>query len=210
VAVRLRFSLLVVLVAMFAVPAANAGLISGLTSGLTQLVAPTCGVNQFPFAQFGDSHSYYAFANNGFESGSAGWTLTGGARVVSDNEPWFVNGSGGSALSLPAGATATSPATCINLFDPHFRMFAKSAAANGNVRVQILFHGLTGNLTGVLNLTSFSPSGYGDWQPSGDIPSLLALPILTTSAQVRLTSLASSGSWEIDDVFVDPWVSRIG
>ena len=42
------------------------------------------------------------------------------------------------------------------------------------------------------------------------LQSLLALPLGTSSAQVVVTSLAGGGDWEIDDVFVDPWLNRIG
>ena len=76
--------------------------------------------------------------------------------------------------------------------------------------MQILFRGLTGNLTGVLNASDLSPSDYTSWEPSGDVASLLALPLATSAAQVLVTSLAASGDWEIDDVYVDPWVSRLG
>jgi hypothetical protein len=188
------------------VPSANAGLLDGLG----QLLLPTCGTNSQPFAQFGDYRSYFPLPNGGFETGSSGWTLSGGARVVADNEPWQVNGSGGSALSLPPGGSATSPTTCINLLDPSFRMFAKSTAASGDLRVQIVFRGLTGNLLGILNVGTFDNERYTDWQPSQDVLSALALPVLTVSAQVRFTSLAGSGSWQVDDIFVDPSVSRIG
>jgi hypothetical protein len=207
VAARLRFLLPAVLAAaVFSVPAANAGLISGLVD----VVLPTCGTTVYPFAQFGDNNGYYAFPNNGFESGATGWSLSGGAGVVSGNEPWYVNGRGASSLALGPGASATSPAVCINLLEPFFRMFAKSASANGNLQVQIIFRGLTGNLTGLLNFGSLSPSGYDSWQPSSTVPSLLARPLGTTSAQMRVTSTASSGTWQIDDVFVDPCVVRIG
>jgi hypothetical protein len=209
VAARIRIGVALgamVAATLLAVPAANAGFLDGLT----QLVLPTCGPTQHPFAEFGDDAAYYALPNNGFESGSAGWALSGGARIVADNEPWFVNGDGVAALALPPGSSATSPAVCINLFDPHFRMFARSVAADRSLRVQIIFRGMTGNLTGVLNFRSFDTGDYAGWQPSEKVPSLLALPVLTVSAQVRLTSLASSGTWHVDDVFVDPWVNRIG
>ena len=187
--------------AALAVPAANAGLISGLVGA----VLPSCGATSQPFAQFGDSSNYCALANNGFESGAAGWTLSSGAAVVSGNEPWYVAGAGSHALDLAPGATATSPSVPISLLDPYFRMFARSAGASGALRVRIVFHGLTGNLTGLLNVGSFAPGDYLDWSPSPLVPSLLALPVGTASAQVVLTSLASSGHWQVDDVFVDPW-----
>ena len=187
------------------VPAASAGLVSGLVGA----ALPSCGSTSHPFAQFGDGGSYCSLRNNGFESGAAGWTLAGGAYVVADNEPWFVNGPGRSALDLPPGATATSSPLPISLLDPYLRLFARSSA-DGALRVQILFRGLTGNLTGVLNASDLSPSDYTSWEPSGDVASLLALPLATSSAQVLVTSLAASGDWEIDDVYVDPWVSRVG
>lgn len=184
-----------------AVPAANAGLISGLGGA----VLPSCGATSQPFSQFGDQSDYCALANNGFESGSAAWTLSAGASIVSGNEPWYVAGPGSHALDLAPGATATSPAVPISLLDPYFRMFARSAGANGSLRVQIVFHGLTGNLTGLLNVGEFAPGDYPDWSPSQLVPSLLALPLGTTSAQMVVTSEASSGHWQIDDVYVDPW-----
>jgi hypothetical protein len=132
--VRLRLVLPAVLAATtLAAPAAHAGLVSGLTGALL----PTCGATSQPFAQFGDTNSYYALSNNGFESGSTGWTLSG-AGISKDNEPWFASGPGRYALALPPGASATSPSVCINLLDPFFRMFAKSMSANGDLRAQIV------------------------------------------------------------------------
>lgn len=204
--IRLRLVLPVVLAAAaFAAPASQAGLISGLVG----IVLPTCGATSHPFAQFGDNHSYYPLPNAGFESGSTGWTLTG-AGIAKDNEPWMVSGTGRYALALPPGASATSPGVCINLLDPYFRMFARSMSANGDLKVQILFRGLTGNLTGILNVDSFRAGDYTSWRPSSTVPSLLALPLLTSYAQVRITSSATRGLWEVDDVYVDPCVVRIG
>lgn len=186
---------------VLAVPAANAGLVSGLLGS----ALPSCGATSQPFAQFGDGHDYCGLPNNGLESGSSGWLLSGGASVVSGNEPWHVSGAGSHALDLAPGATATSPSVPVGLLDPYFRMFARSIGANGDLRVQIVFHGLTGNLTGLLNVGDFAPGAYADWSPSSLVPSLLALPLGTSSAQVVLTSLASSGHWQVDDLYVDPW-----
>jgi hypothetical protein len=90
------------------------------------------------------------------------------------------------------------------------RMFARSAGANGSLHVQVLFHGLTGNLTGLLNVGSLSPGSFSSWQPTQRVLSTLALPLLTTSAQVVLTSTATSGSWQVDDVYLDPCASKLG
>jgi len=192
--------------ALLAVPAANAGLLDPITSALapvTNVVLPTCGSNGYPFAQFGDRSPYYGFTNNGFESGSYGWSLSGGAYVSFGNEPWFVNGWGSRSLVLPSGASATSPGFCINLLDPAVRMFAKGQNG-GNLKIQVLFRGLTGNLLGVLNYGE--ANGTGSWAATDRISSQLGL--LVAYAQIRVT--AASGTWQVDDAFVDPCISMIG
>jgi hypothetical protein len=202
---RLRYLAPVLLAtAAFAAPAAHAGLLDPVT----QLVLPTCGTAAPYFAQFGDSSAYYAFPDNGFESGSTGWTLSRGASVVSGNEPWYVDGPGSHSLALSAGASATSPPFCINLLDPAGRMFAHAAGATGNLQVQVIFYGLTGNLLGVLNFATLKPGGYASWQPTSRFSSALALG--TSYARIRLTSAASAGTWQVDDVFIDPYINRIG
>jgi hypothetical protein len=195
-----------VLAAAFAssASAANAGLISGIIN----LVVPTCGATSQPFAQFGDYRSYFAVPNNGLENGATGWSLGSGASVGLGNEPWYLGGAGSHSLVLAPGATAYSPASCISLLDPTVRAFARSNGADNALRVQVVFYGLTGNLLGVLNVADQQAAGFSTWQPTGDVPSLLAVPIATTSFRVRFTSLAARGTWQVDDLFVDPWSIR--
>jgi hypothetical protein len=192
----------VVAAAALAVPAASAARPGSLL--------PSCGPKSYPFVQWGDNDAYCAFPNLGFENGKVSWTLTGNASVVSGNEPWHVSGPGTHALQLGPGATALSSSLPVNLLDPWIRFFAHSAGANGSLRVQVLFHGLLGNLTGVLNIGSLSPGSYTSWQPTQRVLSTLALPLLTTSAQVQITSQATSGSWQVDDVYLDPCVAKLG
>jgi hypothetical protein len=185
--------------AALSVPAASAG-----------ALLPSCGATSHPFRLWSDPDAYCAFPNLGFESGKTGWTLAGNASVVSANEPWHVSGAGTHALQLGPGATALSSRLPVSLLDPWMRAFAHSARANGSLRVQVLFHGLLGNLTGVLNIGSLPPGSYSGWQPTQRVLSALALPLLTTSAQVQLTSTATSGSWQVDDVYLDPCASKLG
>lgn len=176
-------------------------------SPATNLLLPTCGSTVYPFAQFGDQNAYFGFPNNGFENGATGWRVSG-ASVVPGNEPWYVNGPGNSSLSLSPNGSAASPLVCINLLDPNWRMFAHSNGANSALQARVVFYGLTGNITGVLNFADLQPSGYSSWQPSTAIRSVLALPLLTKYAQLQVTSTATRGTWQIDDVFVDPWANR--
>ena len=69
---------------------------------------------------------------------------------------------------------------------------------------------MLGNLTGLLNVASLSASSYASWRPTQRVSSLLALPLGTSSVQVLLTSQATSGRWQIDDVYLDPCASKLG
>jgi hypothetical protein len=200
---RLRLALAAVLVtAGLCVPAASAGLLGS--------ILPSCGATTHPFTAWGDGDAYCAFPNLGFESGTTAWALSGNASVVAGNEPWHVSGSGTHALQLGPGATARSSALPLSLLDPWVRLFARSAGANGSLHVQVQFHGLTGNLTGLLNVGTLSAGGYSSWHPTQRVLSALALPLGTASAQVVLTSTATSGSWQVDDVYLDPCVAKLG
>ncbi len=189
--------------AALAVPVASAG---GLLGGLL----PSCGAVSQPFLQWQDSSGYCAFPNLGFEQGADGWTLTGDASVVADNEPWNVSGPGTHALELGPGAAALSSPLPISLLDPWMRFFAKDASANGSLYVEVIFQGPLGNLTGLLNFGSLSGASFQSWQPTQRILSALALPLGTTSARVLFVSGASSGAWRIDDVYLDPCASKFG
>ena len=195
---RAKLLIATVAAAFCAAPAANAGLLDPVT----QLVLPTCGTATQPFkAVDGDRNSYYAFSNNGFESGSTGWSLTGGAYVGFGNEPWYVSGFGTRSLVLPQGASATSPGFCLNLLDPAVRMFAHGTKG-GDLKIQVVFRGATGNITGILNHAD--EAGTGAWGATDPCSSLLAIPLLTSYAQIRVTS--ASGTFQVDDAYVDPWV----
>ena len=174
----------------------------GLVSGLTGVLVPSCSSLSQPFALFGDNSWYYPVPNQGLESGSNSWTLSGSTAVVAGNEPWKVSGAGSHALSIGNGASAMSSPTCISLLAPHIRLFADGSSATGSLQVQVLFRGLTGNLLGILNYGTFRPGDYRGWHPSANVSSALALPLLTSSMQVKLTSLG--GTWRIDDLYVDP------
>jgi hypothetical protein len=171
---------------------------------------PSCGAKSYPFQTWGDPDAYCAFPNLGFEGGATSWSLSGKALVVTGNEPWHVSGIGAHSLQLGPGASALSSKLPVNLLDPWIRLFARSSGANGGLRVQVVFRGLLGNVTGLLNVGSLSPSGYSSWQPTQRVLSALALPLLTTSAQVQVTSQATSGNWQVDDVYLDPCVAKLG
>jgi hypothetical protein len=161
--------------------------------------------------------AYYAAApDGGFEHGATGWTLAGGAHVVSGNEPWMVGSVADShSLSLPAGSSATSPPMCIGLLDSKMRLFIQNTgAASSNMRVQVIYNGGVGALLGGLGSTlrisdQATFAGTMTWQATQ--PYLLlggVLPLLTQSVQFRFTPLSTGGNWRIDDVYLDPLMHR--
>jgi hypothetical protein len=94
-----------------------------------------------PFKPWGDSKSYVLAPGGDFETGAAGWTLNGGARVVTGNESFAVGGTGQThSLSLPAGSSATSPPMCIGLFSGGMRLFTSNTGRpNSRLRVQVIY-----------------------------------------------------------------------
>jgi hypothetical protein len=209
VAARLGYRfVLATIVAVTAValgaPAANADLLGGLIGNN----CPTSGMQVF--APWSDFRSYYLAPNGGLESGTTGWSLSGGASVTSGNQPFF--GSGTHSLSLPSGSSALSPATCIGPYALSLRMFGKDVGGTDNgVHVRVLWYGLLNRLLGATDYATF-PGG-GKWSPTGSVSSSggfnLLLPLLgSTSARIQITPLGSGSSWRIDDVYVDPWASR--
>jgi hypothetical protein len=169
-----------------------------------------------PFSPWRDYAKYSLVPNGGFESGSTGWTLSGNARVVSGNESFFVRSSRDRyALSLPAGGTATTSPMCISLLSSKMRFFATNSGNSASrLRVQVLYNGgvggLLGGLGGLLGLSEFgSVLSGGAWQPSPEIGMLGGtLPLLTSSVQFRFSAPNDGGSFRIDDVYLDPFLSR--
>ncbi len=156
-----------------------------------------------PFAQWGDSSSYELAPGGDFESGPSGWTLSGGAKLVTGSEPYGASGAVGShSLSLPQGASAQSPFTCVNASYPTFRFFARNDGLLSTVLAQVVYKTLLGTVTLPLGVVALS-SG---WKPT--------LPMLTGSvvagvlsggtAHVALRFTAVTGTSNVDDVFVDP------
>jgi hypothetical protein len=164
------------------------------------------------FQPWGDGANYAYAPNGGFESGTSGWAVSGGARVVAGNQTFFTHGPGERySLSLPGGSSATSPAMCIGLLSSKMRFFvANAGSSSSRLKVQVIYNGGTsGLLSAVTKGLGVSDVGYvtagGAWQPSPAIAMLSGnLPLLTQSVQFRFTPADRKGSWLIDDVYLDP------
>ena len=154
------------------------------------------------FRDWSDYANYAFLPDGGFEAGAAGWTLAGGAKVVSGNERYYLHGTGDRAsLMLPSGSVATSAPMCIGLLSSKMR-FVVAGAPGAHVKVQIVYRGPVSSVLGVFDGGTVTSNG--TWQPSPQMSMLGGvLPLLTQSVQFRF--IASGGTAQIDDVYLDPW-----
>ena len=198
-----RFSALLLVVLSTALAAtagtAKAGLITGLLGG-------GCGATTPVFAPWGDWAGYYFAPNGGFENGSTGWSLGGGAAVVSqDNEPWYLAGFGSRALEIPTGGSAAIN-VCYGLTYPGVRFFVAGQDGPATVHVRVVSRSLLGILS-VLDGGTFTAGQ--SWAPSPKLSTLfsaLASPLGSKTMQLQFT--VENGTAQIDDLFVDPFLSK--
>jgi hypothetical protein len=203
---RIRFISLALAALTSIVVAASAQAAVGSGSLTSTLIGGDCGATQTVFAPWGDSHSYYFTSNGGFESGSLGWTLTGGAAVVSGNEPNNVHAaSDDHSLLIPSGATATSPELCFGLLTPGIRFFATAPSGPATIHVQVIATGLLGGLSFLDGGTVTVGSGWAPTSVFSTLLSQLNVPVGTKSIQLRITS---TGPVQIDDIYIDPFISH--
>lgn len=152
------------------------------------------------FAAHGDDGLYALVAGGDFESGAAGWTLAGDARVIAEPTNHLNRGADANALQMGPGAVATSPAFCVTKDFRTARMFARalSGARVKGLRVEFVHSNGAVVAAGVPATTA--------WQPTPVLRTGVARAGLRrgqeTTAYARIT--VTSGTWQIDDVYVDP------
>jgi hypothetical protein len=189
---------LVVATALSVMPAAaaHASIISGSACDGAPLTQP--------FLKWGDSDPYKLVPGGDFETNAKGWSLTGGAQVVSGSEPFGVTGSVGKySLSLPAGASAQAPFTCVDAAYPSFRFFDRNRGLLSTTLVQVVYKlPLLGNVALPVGAALLKPT----WGPSLPMLTASAVPGLLGGgyAQVALRFTALTGATQLDDVFIDP------
>lgn len=199
--------LAVLTLAILALTATSSGTASAAGNALT------CGDQTYeqPFMRFLDPLFYVRAPGGDFETGAAGWQLSGGARVTPGNEPFFISGGGSNSLYLPAGSSATSPEMCVGVLHPTLRFVAQSQLL-ATLKVEILFTGLLGQPLALEVLPGVV--GTGGWAPSlplvylGSVLPATSLGGLTADVRFRFTPrrlLFSAPAWRIDDVYVDPF-----
>jgi hypothetical protein len=160
-----------------------------------QAAESSCSTRAFNpvFAAWGDNALYTLAPGGNFEPGAAGWTLTGAARVDAGGSGFA---PGAYSLSIPAGASAMSPAICVEKNYPSWRFAVKSGG--GKVAVEVLYPKRTKD-----SGTIHPSSGWG------------LSPVLrfttgqfqgVTNIQIRFTAVGQRV--QLDDVYIDPRFHR--
>ena len=169
-----------------------------------------------PFAPWdGDSGQYFLVPGGDFEGDLSGWTLNDGAATVSGNESFQLGSlSDTQSLLLPDGASVTTPDICVTMQSPDLRFaLLNQGVKDAKLQVFLNFTDDKGNpRTQKLKDLTGGPS----WALSdplkflGPVNSILKRNGQTT---VSFTFVAnakkgSQGSWQIDDIYVDPYCSK--
>jgi hypothetical protein len=181
-----------------------------LSAGSAQAGCPYSGAEQV-FGPWGDQRHYVLAPDGGFEAGGSGWSLNQGARVVADNESYYLNDAGDSrSLSLSPGSKAISPPICMSLDTPVFRMFARNTGdPSSRLRVEAVYKLLGLVRTKAVSTVTTGPS----WAPTQPMSTVLSLAtiigtLIPSSIQIHITPLDSSGAWQVDDLYIDPFARR--
>ena len=191
---------------LLAVPASRADAADGSLLG--------CGyAPEHPFLRFLDPLPYTLAPDGGFEAGAAGWQLSGGAKVVSGNNSFNLSGGGSKSLQIPSGGSATSPPMCVPLLLPVVRFAATGGTLLSTLKVEAVWKDAAGRQKSI-ELLPVVLGGARNWAPTlpllqlGGALNALTLNGLTTTMSFRFTprgGLFGSGTWKIDDIYVDPW-----
>jgi len=159
------------------------------------------------FLPWADPASYTLAPGGSFENNKSRWTLVAASRDTTDNEPFHVTGANDhSSLSIANGGLALSPAMCVGVGEPTARVFFRQTGGlpGATLQIDVLFDDASGTTEaqtiGMLGVAQ-------QWRVS---PQLLTmanlLPTLgagTTAVAFRFTAIG--GSFQIDDLYVDPW-----
>ena len=188
--------------ALMVTPSAEAGLIG---TG----PASSCTSASKVFAPWGDYRNYLLVPGGAFEAGTPAWALSGGAKVVAGNEPFYVRSKlDKDSLYLPNGSSALSPTVCFGLGDWHARFFVRNVGStSGRLKVDVTVKSLLGLVS---LLDGGSISGTGVWAPSPDIGLTLTnlCSLLGVKAiSFRFRPVGSGAAFQVDDVYLDPWKS---
>jgi hypothetical protein len=163
-----------------------------------------------PFAAWGDTSSYFLVPGGSFEgtADQVGWSLSN-ATLTAGNEPFHVDGAADDqSLTINGAGSATSPVFCVDSTMQSLRFFARETKPGSGLDAQAVVR--LGRRQIVWPLGVISDGSMPAWGPvrqinlqARSLPSWIRIPVA-----LRFTVPGGGGSWQVDDVYVDPF--RLG
>lgn len=151
-----------------------------------------------PFAAAGDLNAYMLAPGQAADNfDGSGWTLTGGAQIITTQ---LADGQTGQVLDLPSGSQAVSPTFCVRSNFPTARAVVNDVTGNEGVQVSVS-NNRTGGATdnaGVLN-----PSQPG-WTASNPFNTGASIVPGQQHVQFTFTAAGTSSEYQIYNFYVDP------
>ena len=162
------------------------------------------------FAAWGDAADYVP-APQGDVEDISGWELDDDVSVLDENSP-FSDGS--RSLFLADKGEAVTPVMCVSTAHPTIRFFAANTGSpESTLEVEVIYEDLEGHAK---KLRIARLRGSDEWGPSLVVP--IHVNVLAAAAEDGVTAVAfkfkardvkSKGrGWKIDDLNVDPFLSR--
>ena len=159
------------------------------------------------FLPWADPANYTLAPGGSFETSKSRWTLIAASRDTTQNEPFRVAGANDhSSLSISNGGLAISPAMCVGIGEPTARVFFKQTGGLPGALLQIDV--MYDDVNGATQSQTIGALGVAQqWRLSPQLLTTASLvPTLgagTTAVAFRFTAIG--GSFQIDDLYVDPW-----
>jgi hypothetical protein len=175
---------------------------AGAASAQASVDTSQCQVPQYfqPFAYANDSNWYTTLPGESEDSFvGEGWTLSGGAKVVTTT---LSDGGTGQVLDLPSGSRAVSPVICVMSSYPTARGLVRNVKGSEGVFFYVEYEGTntwehpknTGQIHGeqsawtLVTPVNLQPYGMLGWQPM----------------RITLVPGGNSSDFEVYNLYVDP------
>jgi hypothetical protein len=186
------------LIAAVAVVAALAA--GGASAASTACPSQTTGQ---PFRAWNDLNTYFFAPNAGFESGTTSWSVGGTTTVVSGNESSYLHSASDTkSMKLSAGGWVRTGAMCIDPSNQSIRLMVKGTS--GQLKVDALV--ISGGNIRTWSTQVDAKSGTS-WRPSQIIQFAQGSNQFLGATTLQLTFTAIGATWQIDDLYVDPFKS---
>ena len=157
------------------------------------------------FSKWGDSSSYFLVPGGSFEGTSAqvGWDLSA-ATLTAGNEPFHLNAvTDSQSLLVDGGGSATSPTFCVDSTMPSLRFFVRQTAPGSDLKIQGVVQTPRGPFP--VTVADLADGSLPAWTPvQVNVPTNRIPKGWSVSAALRVV-VPGSGSWQLDDVYVDPY-----